>query len=136
MSPPVLKIGLGFEQSWIVIELCLRIRHTIKLATMPPALITRQSIYDAHKKTDCKVKYGQVISSFMILGFTVSSLIALIVKGQQLDDIHDRMNWVSHALNDYIIPMLLMTFALLTVSIISLTFLLNRQQKLFDATQD
>ena len=117
------KFSLGLDQSWINVELCLSIRHSIKMVQSSP---------NSRPKFPAKfIKIGRIVHIVFITIFITSVIVLTIVANHHLD-YDQKAKLIDFGLDQYTICLEAIDFVLLSASITVLMYLLNKQQQFQD----
>ena len=104
-----------------MIELCLRTRENVKLATC-------RGLY-RFETLDRVIDFGRIALAVVVVCSLVAAFTTFIVKEIQLEW-GERYDWFEQAQKMYLLPVLLTTFFVFSVSMGFLLFWLCKQQAL------
>ena len=111
IAPPLVKCMLGLEQTWIMVELSIKINMSVDQ-------VKKEKVSDPHsyERTEKWIRRGQTIVTIFITCFLLATLIALGISSSKNPGNGAKKFW----LLSFIEPLLIITAVLL---LFSLTFL-------------
>lgn len=115
--PIALKFALGLNQTWINIELCVIIRHSLEMI--------ENSELDAPSFPHRFLKYGRIFLNSIILCFVIALGTIMLIKDMQTDSV-ERMQFGASSGKIFVYTMSAIDFAFLTSSISLLIYLLRK----------
>ena len=130
LMPGTLMTALAINQSWIMVELCLRISLLIKISGQVNQ--SRESLrqnVDSQQRTDKIIRCGRIIMCTVGI-ILILSVSTLCIVNQFTLDKDERTTFIWN-LTDYCLPPLqLFSVIILTSSIVTLLIHLSKQAKL------
>lgn len=111
---PTLKSLLGLDQIWIMVELGLRIQQSIQVTL---------NERDTSQRMQYIIRIGRITFATLITCLLTTALVIFLDAGQSRN-FEERQSYIALACKNYVTTMQLVLFALMTISICVLVYLL------------
>ena len=114
LMPVTLKAMMGFCQTWMIFELCLRIHYSIQLVTLnrPPTSPNRL------------IGIGRYVLLAVVVCLTITAVSVFIYKNQTLNNVEKCWAYLKSAVEGYALAIQIINIITMTASIVTLLILL------------
>ena len=82
---PILKINIGLNQCWMLLELSLRIRKSITISKGHPTHLSEDSLSQNLESTERKIFWGRLLVLMLIPANLITITVYLVMHGQSSD---------------------------------------------------
>ena len=130
---PVLKINIGLNQCWMLLELSLRLRKSIAISKLTATHLSDESLSQSLEGTERKIFWGRLFVLVLIPVNVIGITVYLAMQGQTTDkqERNEMLNdWFS-----YTGYFFYLSFVLLLISVVQLIWLMRqmRDEVCFDS---
>ena len=117
MSPNAIKFSIGLVQTWVNIEMCTSILHSLNTISKPNG--------QAPQFPNTFIKYGRIATTCLALCFAMILVSIYIAKDATLD-LDERIVFLNDKMKPLAMSLQITDFTLLTGSIVSLLVLIKK----------